>query len=73
VPHDKIVALGVLCGPGVALLVVIAVAFMSRYSLDRHRHAAIVATLEARRRAPLPAVEPALEPTRAIAEPPPLR
>lgn len=50
VPAGKVVALGVFYGPGIAILAVIAIGFLSRYGIDRARHAEIVQAL-ARRRA----------------------
>jgi Na+/melibiose symporter-like transporter len=49
VPEGKVIALGILYGPGIAILAVAAIAFLARYGIDRHRHAEIVAALEARR------------------------
>ncbi len=51
VDEDKLVALGILYGPGIAALAVIAIAFMTRYALDRERHAAIAVALSAQRAA----------------------
>lgn len=46
VPAGKVVALGVFYGPGIAILAVIAVSFLSRYGIDRAGHAGIVEALE---------------------------
>jgi Na+/melibiose symporter-like transporter len=51
VSTDKIVTLGILYGPGIAILAVIAISLMAGYTLDRERHAAIAAQLAALRRA----------------------
>lgn len=45
-------SLGILYGPGIALLAVVAMFFLSGYSLDSVRHAEIVAALNARARRP---------------------
>jgi len=61
VPADKVVSLGVLYGPGIALLAVAAIAVLSRYPIDRARHTRTSAALErerARRTDPLPLDEP---------------
>lgn len=42
-------ALGVLYGPGVAILAVVAIVFMARYRIDRTRHTEIARALAARR------------------------
>jgi Na+/melibiose symporter-like transporter len=49
VPPGVVDALGVLCGPGVGVLAVIALVVLARYHLNRHRHAEIVTELERRR------------------------
>lgn len=49
VPSEKLVALGMLYGPGIAVLAVLALGVLARYHLDRARHDAIVAALAARR------------------------
>jgi len=45
VASEKLAALGILYGPGIAFLAVIAVAFMAGYALNNERHAAIMARL----------------------------
>ena len=50
VPAETLVNLGILYGPGVAGLSVIAVWCFAHYKLNRARHAEILAVLEARRR-----------------------
>jgi Na+/melibiose symporter-like transporter len=47
---DKIVLLGILYGPGIAVLAVIAIALMAGYALDRERHAFIAQQLASLRR-----------------------
>ncbi len=49
VPEAKATALGVLYGPGIAIVAVVAISFLWHYGIDRARHAAIVEALEARR------------------------
>ena len=56
VPAGKVFALGIFYGPGVALVALVAIAFLSRYGIDRQRHAEIALELE-RRRAAAPARE----------------
>jgi len=51
VPEDVLTKLGILYGPGILILAVIAFVFLLRYRLDRARHAEIVAALAARRHA----------------------
>ena len=46
VPEAKIVSLGILYGPGIAVLAVAAIAVLSRYPIDRARHAQTAAALE---------------------------
>lgn len=48
VPQGQVDALGMLYGPGIAGLAVLAIFLLSRYRIDRTRHAAIVAALEQR-------------------------
>lgn len=43
-------SLGILYGPGIGLLAIVAVFFMTGYSLDGRRHAEIVTALDARSR-----------------------
>ncbi len=50
VPPEVVDQLGILYGPGIGLLAVIALAFLRRYRIDRARHAEIASEL-ARRRA----------------------
>jgi GPH family glycoside/pentoside/hexuronide:cation symporter len=45
VAAHKIVSLGILYGPGIAVLAVIAISLMTGYALDRERHAAIAKQL----------------------------
>jgi Na+/melibiose symporter-like transporter len=45
VPEAKILSLGVLYGPGIAVLAVAAIAVLSRYPIDRARHARTTAAL----------------------------
>ena len=45
VPEAKILSLGVLYGPGIAVLAVVAIAVLSRYPIDRARHARTTAAL----------------------------
>jgi len=49
VPQPTVHALGYIAGPGVALLAAIGIWLMTRYSLDRARHARIQSALGARR------------------------
>lgn len=49
VPHEVLVDLAILYGPGIMLLAVVAFGFLTRYRLDRTRHAEILAELQARR------------------------
>jgi Na+/melibiose symporter-like transporter len=49
VPQETIDALGVLYGPGIAVIAVVAIVILSRYRIDRARHEQIVAALLARR------------------------
>jgi Na+/melibiose symporter-like transporter len=51
VPRETIRALGILYGPGTAVLGVASVLILMGYRLNRQRHAEIVAALEARREA----------------------
>ena len=46
---QQVLGLGLLAGPGVGGLAVIAIALLARYQLDRRRHAAIALALAARR------------------------
>ena len=48
VAPETVTALGVLYGPGVAILAVVAIVFMARYRIDRSRHAEITRALAAR-------------------------
>jgi Na+/melibiose symporter-like transporter len=50
VPRSVLVKLGVLYGPGILVLALIAFGILLGYRLDRARHAEIVAALDARRR-----------------------
>lgn len=50
VAADKIVSLGILYGPGIAVLAVIAIGLMTGYALNKERHALVVEQLAARRR-----------------------
>lgn len=50
VPESTATALGVLYGPGIAVLAVVAIALLARYRLDRARHAEVRAELLRRRR-----------------------
>jgi Na+/melibiose symporter-like transporter len=50
VAADKIVSLGILYGPGIAILAVVAISLMTGYALNRERHAAIAEQLAALRR-----------------------
>jgi GPH family glycoside/pentoside/hexuronide:cation symporter len=50
VAPETVLALGILYGPGIGVLAVIAVVFLARYGIDRHRHAEIVRALAQRRR-----------------------
>lgn len=54
VSEGKVVALGIFYGPGIAILAVIAIGFLSRYGIDRARHAEIVEALARRRAAGAP-------------------
>jgi Na+/melibiose symporter-like transporter len=56
VSADAVFSLGVLYGPGIMLFAVVALVFLSRYRIDRARHAEIVQELE-RRRGPLAPAE----------------
>jgi len=49
VPHQTLVSLGLLYGPGVAILAAIATGFSFGYRLNRQRHAEIVDQLAVRR------------------------
>jgi Na+/melibiose symporter-like transporter len=52
VEPEKVEALAVLYGPGIALLAGISIAFLARYRIDRARHAEIARELAVRRAAP---------------------
>ncbi len=49
VPETTVTALGILYGPGVAIIALVAIVVLSRYRLDRARHEEIVRALLARR------------------------
>jgi Na+/melibiose symporter-like transporter len=49
VPPEKVAALGFAVGPGLVLLYVVMLAFLSRYRITRERHAEILLELERRR------------------------
>ena len=49
VPPETVDALGVLYGPGIALIAVLAFVILSQYRLNRKRHAEIAAELQRRR------------------------
>jgi len=49
VSTEAVTSLGILYGPGIMLFAVIALVFLSRYRIDRARHAEIVRELERRR------------------------
>ncbi len=49
VPPETIVSLGILFGPALAVIGVVAIAFYLQYGLDRERHTKILAALQARR------------------------
>jgi Na+/melibiose symporter-like transporter len=51
VAHEVLVSLGVLYGPGVLLMALVSFVFISRYRIDRGRHAEILRELDARRAA----------------------
>lgn len=51
VAADKLTALGILYGPGIAFLAVIALLFMAGYALNSEKHAAIMARLAEKRAA----------------------
>ena len=50
VPAAKATALGIFYAPAIAIIAIAAIAFLSRYGIDRARHAEIALALEARRR-----------------------
>lgn len=49
VPAAKATALGIFYAPAIAVIAIAAIAFLSRYGIDRKRHAEIVRALEVRR------------------------
>jgi GPH family glycoside/pentoside/hexuronide:cation symporter len=49
VDGGQVQALGILYAPGIALLAIVAIAFLARYRIDRARHAEIARELAARR------------------------
>jgi GPH family glycoside/pentoside/hexuronide:cation symporter len=49
VPAHTVDALGIVYGPGIAILAVVALVFLGRYRIDRARHAQIAAALAQRR------------------------
>jgi Na+/melibiose symporter-like transporter len=51
VSHEVLVRLGILYGPGILLLAIIAFFFLMQYRIDRARHVEILAALAARRAA----------------------
>jgi len=51
VPPEKVFALGLVVGPGLMLLFLCSLIFLSRYQMTRERHQEILAELEARRSA----------------------
>ncbi len=53
VPEDIVHRLAFLYGPGLSLIVIVAIVIMSRYRIDRARHSEIVAALAARRPSPV--------------------
>jgi Na+/melibiose symporter-like transporter len=50
VPPDKVFNLGLAVGPGLMLLYIVTLVFLSRYGIDRERHGEILAALARRRR-----------------------
>lgn len=50
VPADRVIALGLVVGPGVLALYLVTLAFLSRYPITRERHREIVDRIEQRRR-----------------------
>jgi Na+/melibiose symporter-like transporter len=54
VPTAKVTALGVFYGPGIAVLAIAALVLLSRYGIDRRRHAEIRRALDAREAADEP-------------------
>jgi len=49
VPPQTVDSLGIVYGPGIAILAAVAMVFLARYRIDRERHAEIVAQLAQRR------------------------
>ena len=49
VPAGKVTALGILYGPGIAIVAIAALVFLARYGIDRKRHAEIAMELARRR------------------------
>lgn len=52
VDPETVTALGILYGPGIAVLAVLALVFLTRYRIDRHRYEEISAQLGRQREAP---------------------
>jgi Na+/melibiose symporter-like transporter len=68
----QVLGLGLLAGPGVGMLAVVAIALLAGYRLDRARHAEITRALDERRRAAPPETlaAPALTPVDPLRAPP---
>ena len=59
VPAEKVYGLGVAVGPGLMVLYVLTLVFLSRYSITRERHEQILAELERRKAEPAKLARPA--------------